>query len=127
MIRWALIAAGISGALAIALGAFGAHALAGTLDPRALGIFDTASRYHLVHSLALLGAALAPAAGARKGACAVACTLWLCGLLVFCGSLYLVAVFGLSALGAVTPVGGLGLIAGWLALAASARPRRGDA
>lgn len=127
MIRWALIAAGISGALAIGFGAFGAHALAGSLDARALEVFHTAARYHLVHSVALLGAALAPAAGARKGACTVACTLWLCGLVVFCGSLYLVAGFGLSTLGAATPVGGLGLIAGWLALAASARPRRGDA
>lgn len=126
MIRWAVIAAGISGALAIALGAFAAHGLAGSLDARALDVFETAARYHLVHSVALLAGALAPAAGARTAACAVACTLWLCGLVVFSGSLYLVAAFGLSALGVVTPVGGLGLIAGWIALAVSAwRPDGG--
>jgi len=126
MIRWAVIAAGISGALAVVLGAFGAHALATTLDPRAIEVFETASRYHLLHSVALLGAALAPAAGASRPACTVACTLWLCGLVVFSGSLYLVAGLGLSALGTVTPVGGLGLIAGWIALAVAAVSRDGE-
>lgn len=123
MIRWAVVAAGISGALAVVLGAFGAHALAGSLDARALEVFETASRYHLLHSVALLAGALAPAAGARPVACTVACTLWLCGLVVFCGSLYLVAIAGLSALGMVTPIGGAGLIAGWIALAFAAWPR----
>lgn len=126
MIRWAVIAAGISGALAVVLGAFGAHALAATLDARAIEVFETASRYHLLHSVALLAAALAPAAGASRTACAVACTLWLCGLVVFSGSLYLVAGLGLSPLGAVTPVGGLGLIAGWIALAVAAWARDGE-
>lgn len=126
MIRWAVIAAGISGALAVVLGAFGAHALAATLDARAIEVFDTAGRYHLLHSVALLAAALAPAAGASRTACAVACTLWLCGLVVFSGSLYLVAGLGLSALGMVTPVGGLGLIAGWVAIAVAAGSRDGD-
>jgi len=122
MIPWAAIAAGISGALAIVLGAFGAHALAGSLDAGALEAYRTASRYHLVHSVALLAAALAPAAGARPAACTVACTLWLCGLVVFSGSLYLLAGFGLTALGVVTPLGGFALIAGWLALAFAAWP-----
>jgi uncharacterized membrane protein YgdD (TMEM256/DUF423 family) len=126
MIRWAVIAAGISGALAVVLGAFGAHALAATLDARAIEVFETASRYHLLHSVALLGAALAPAAGARRTACAIACTLWLCGLVVFSGSLYLVAGLGLSALGAVTPVGGAGLIGGWVALTIAAGSRGDD-
>lgn len=123
MIRWAVVAAGISGALAVVLGAFGAHALAGSLDARALDVFETANRYHFFHTLAVLAGALAPAAGARPVPCAVACTLWLCGLVVFSGSLYLVSMAGLSALGMVTPIGGAGLIAGWIALAVAAWPR----
>lgn len=120
MIRWALVAAAISGALAIVLGAFGAHALSAALDERALDWFDTASRYHLAHSVALLGAALAPAAGAARAPCAVACTLWLAGLIVFSGSLYALAVFDLGRLAVVTPLGGAALIAGWVALAVAA-------
>lgn len=126
MIRWALIAAGISGALAIVLGAFGAHALSAGPGERALAWFDTASRYHLLHSAALLAGALAPAAGARRVPCTVACTLWLAGMVVFCGSLYVMAVFDLPRLGAITPLGGAALIAGWVALGFAAR-RGGDA
>ena len=120
MIRWALLAAAISGALAIVLGAFGAHALSSVLDDRALASFDTASRYHLLHSVALLGAALAPAAGAGRAPCTVACTLWLAGMIVFSGSLYALAVFDLGRLAAITPIGGVALIGGWVALALGA-------
>lgn len=126
MIRWGVIAAAISGALAITLGAFGSHALAGRLDAHALAVYDTAGLYHLLHSVALLAAALAPAAGARRSACEVACTLWLCGLVVFSGSLYLLAVTGIGRLGVITPIGGVGLIAGWIALAVAAWPRGGQ-
>lgn len=126
MIRWALVAAAISGVLAIGLGAFGAHALSAVLDERTLGWFDTAARYHLLHSVALIGAALAPAAGARRTPCIVACTLWLAGLVVFSGSLYLMAVLDLPRLGAITPIGGAALIAGWVALGVAGGRRRGD-
>lgn len=124
MIRWAFVAAAISGALAIGLGAFGAHALSATLDERALGWFHTAGQYHLLHSVALLVAAFAPAAGARRAPCIVACTLWLAGIVVFSGSLYALAVFDLPRLGAITPIGGAALIAGWVALGIAARPGR---
>lgn len=124
MIRWALVAAAISGALAIVLGAFGAHALSGGLGERALAWFDTAGRYHLLHSVALLAGALAPAAGARRAPCAAACTLWLAGMVVFSGSLYAMAVFDLPRLGAITPIGGVALIAGWVALGFAARRGR---
>lgn len=127
MIRWGLVAAGISGALAVVLGAFGAHGLADALDERALGWFATASRYHLLHSVALLGAALAPAAGARRAACEVACTLWLVGMVVFSGSLYALALIDVPRLGAITPIGGAALIGGWVALAVAAwRARAGS-
>lgn len=124
MIRWALVAAAISGVLAIGLGAFGAHALSAALDARALAWFDTASRYHLLHSVVLVAAALVPAAGARRAPCVVACTLWLAGIVVFSGSLYTMAVFELPRLGAVTPLGGAALIAGWVALGVAAWPHR---
>ncbi len=116
LIRWALVAAAISGVLAIGLGAFGAHALSAALDERALGWFHTAGQYHLLHSVALLVAALAPAAGVPRAPCIVACTLWLGGIVVFSGSLYVMAMLDLPRLGAVTPIGGAALIAGWIAL-----------
>lgn len=124
MIRWALVAAAISGVVAIGLGAFGAHALSALRDERALAWFDTAARYHLLHSVALVAAALAPAAGARRVPCVVACTLWLAGIVVFSGSLYAMALFDLPRLGAITPVGGAALIAGWAALGVAARRGR---
>lgn len=120
MIRWALVAAGVSGLLAVVAGAFGAHALAGALDADARAVYDTAGRYHLVHSLALAAGALAPAAGARRRWCAAACGAWLAGMVVFSGSLYLLALTGAGWPGALAPVGGLALIAGWGALAVAA-------
>lgn len=119
MLRWALIAAAVSGMAAVLIGATGAHVLS-DLPVRAHDFFNTAERYHFVHALALALAALAPAAGAHRGACQVACGLWLAGILVFSGSLYLLALSGTDWLGSVTPFGGMALIAGWLALIVAA-------
>lgn len=119
MLRWALIAAAISGMAAVVIGAAGAHVLS-DLSARAHAFFDTAERYHFVHAVALAIGALAPAAGAHRGACQVACGLWLAGLLVFSGSLYLLALSGTGWLGAVTPFGGMALIGGWLTLIVAA-------
>ena len=121
--RRLLTAVGWSGALAVLLGAFGAHALAGQLPPERLSVFDTASRYHFVHTLALGLVALLPDTRTRRWAARG--FGW--GLIVFCGSLYVLATRGLlglegaSWLGAVTPLGGLAFVAGWVALALSAR------
>ncbi len=117
MIRWVLVVAGVSGVLAVALGAFGAHALASVLDADARGAFDTATRYHFVHTLALAIGGLAPAAGCPVRPLAVACGAWLAGVVVFSGSLYALALTGATWLGAITPVGGIALMAGWVALA----------
>jgi uncharacterized membrane protein YgdD (TMEM256/DUF423 family) len=125
-IRWALVAAATSGALAIGLGAFGVHALSAALDEQALGWFHTAGQYHLLHSVALLVAALAPAAGVPRAPCIVAGTLWLGGIVVFSGSLYVMALLDLPRLGAVTPIGGAALIAGWVALGVAGWRGRGD-
>lgn len=120
MIRWALAAAGVSGFLAVAIGAFGAHALRGLLDDRGRAIYETASQYHLVHSIALAAAALAPAAGADPRWCAAAALAWCAGIVIFSGSLYTLAVTGVGWLGALTPLGGVALLAGWIMLAWSA-------
>ena len=109
---WRLAAA--SGGAAVLLGAFGAHALRSRVAPELLTTWTTASTYHLVHSLALLAASSAQASGA--------CGLLAAGTLVFSGSLYALVLTGRRGLGAVTPIGGLLLVAGWVALARSPPP-----
>jgi uncharacterized membrane protein YgdD (TMEM256/DUF423 family) len=95
--------------LGVALGAFGAHALRPTIEANGrVDVWNTAVLYHLVHAVALL--ALALHGGAHRGA------MWLllAGVLVFSGSLYVLAVTNVRVLGAVTPIGGLCFLAGWL-------------
>ena len=106
------------GALAVALGAFGAHALRGRLEPADLALFETAARYQLLHALAAAFAADRAARASGAGAASVA---FLVGAVVFCGSLYGLALGGPRLLGAITPLGGLGFILGWLMLAWSFR------
>ena len=109
----------VLGALGVALGACGAHGLKDRLAPDRLDIYEVGVRYQLVHALALLavGAVLrhAPAAAARPT------WLFLAGTIVFSGTLYVLALGGPRWLGAITPVGGLLLIGGWIALALAAR------
>lgn len=107
-----------SGAIAVAAGAFGAHGLKARVTPDLLLVFETAARYQMFHALALLAVAWAvsrwPGWRARSaGWCFVA------GTLVFCGSLYALVGTGVRALGAITPVGGVLFIAGWLLLASA--------
>ena len=120
-----LFTAALLGAAAVMLGAFAAHGLAARLDPRALAVFDTGARYHLAHALAMALAALAMRGAARPLA-QIAAALFGGGILLFSGSLYLLAVTGIRALGMVTPLGGLCFIGGWvmLALAALKLPRQ---
>jgi uncharacterized membrane protein YgdD (TMEM256/DUF423 family) len=109
--------AGFLGFLAVALGAFGAHALRTRLGPADLEIWRTAAFYHLVHAVALLAVSLA---GGRGRAARVVCWLWIIGIVIFAGSLYLLAATGLGWLGAVTPFGGMAFLTGWLILAVTA-------
>ena len=104
------------GATAVALGAFGAHGLKARVTADLLVVFETAARYHLVHALAIV--AVAWAADRFPGPCAAAAGwLFVAGILLFSGSLYLMVLTGARALGAITPLGGLAFIAGWIALA----------
>jgi len=102
------------GAAGVALGAFGAHALDGLLRPERLATFETAVHYHLIHALA---AGLAASLGTRVRGAPLAATLLLAGSAVFAGSLYALVATDIGAFGAVAPVGGTTMIAGWLALA----------
>lgn len=107
--------AAIAGLLAVGLGAFGAHGLEARLEETGKAeVWSTAALYHLVHSAVMLAMALG-AASRRAFGCIAA------GVVVFSGSLYALALTGVGALGAITPVGGLLLLAGWLLLAIDAR------
>jgi uncharacterized membrane protein YgdD (TMEM256/DUF423 family) len=105
-------------ALAVAAGAFGAHGLRNRLDAYSMSVYEKAVFYHFVHALGILLIALL----ARTGAITVsgqARAAWLLfiGIVVFSGSLYALAVSGIRILGAITPIGGVAFIAGWLVLA----------
>jgi uncharacterized membrane protein YgdD (TMEM256/DUF423 family) len=112
-------AAGAAGlALAVALGAFGAHGLKDRLDAYSMGIWEKAVFYHFIHALGLLVVpvfsklgAVSPAGGARV------CALLAVGIVLFSGSLYALALSGTRMLGAVTPFGGVAFIAAWFLLA----------
>ncbi|GAA5510808.1 DUF423 domain-containing protein [Novipirellula caenicola] len=121
--RRTLVAAAVCGALAVLFGAFGAHGLPDFLQSRGLdaetiikrsGQFDVAARYHLVHAVVLLVIAAIPFGSDRIRR--VAAWLMLLGILFFSGSLYLLVALNTPWLGAVTPIGGLLWIAGWLSL-----------
>ena len=109
----------VVGFLGVGLGAFGAHALKARLTPDALATFEIGVRYQMYHALALLAVAWActkwpgPLANASGW-------LFIAGIAVFSGSLYVLVLTGAKWLGAVTPIGGLALLAGWVCLAVAA-------
>jgi uncharacterized membrane protein YgdD (TMEM256/DUF423 family) len=111
-----LFIAGLAGASGVILGAFAAHGLGSRLTPEALRIFDTGARYHLIHALAIGLSALAMRGAARRPA-RLAAALFLAGIVLFSGSLYLLAWTGMATFAFLTPAGGLAFIMGWLALA----------
>ncbi|MGF1548352.1 MAG: DUF423 domain-containing protein [Thiotrichales bacterium] len=106
-----------SAALAVALGAFGAHALRATLDERARAVYQTAVDYHFIHALALLLIGVLLHTGAAPLEARWSGVLLAFGTLLFCGSLYVLAITGIKWLGMITPLGGLAFIAGWIWLA----------
>ncbi len=111
----------ISLALAVMIGAFGAHGLKGRLDEYSMTIYERAVMYHFFHALGiLLAAALARTGAVTASAAAWAGWLLLAGIVLFSCSLYVLAITGVRTFGAVTPFGGLAFIAGWLALAIGA-------
>lgn len=105
--------------LGVAAGAFGAHGLRARLEPEMLVVYETAVRYQMYHALALLAVGWAAGRWPGSGA-ALAGWLFVTGIVVFSGSLYVLALTGTRWLGAVTPLGGLAFLAGWVALARAA-------
>jgi uncharacterized membrane protein YgdD (TMEM256/DUF423 family) len=110
----------LAGATAVALGAFGAHALKARLTPELLAVYHTAVQYHFWHALALLGVALAGLHFPESAWLRVAGWLFVAGLVLFCGSLYALALGAPRQAGLVTPLGGLCFILAWLAMAGAA-------
>jgi uncharacterized membrane protein YgdD (TMEM256/DUF423 family) len=114
-------AAALNGLVAVAAGAFAAHGLRSRLEARALEIFETGARYQMYHALAmLLCGALVVAWPAASSGARTAGWLFQAGIVVFCGSLYALALTDVKVLGAITPIGGLLFLVGWLWLAISA-------
>lgn len=122
MERLFVIIGALSGAIGVAAGAFGAHALKARVEPRLLEVFETGARYQMYHAIAILLAAwvvsrfpgsLANASG----------WLFLAGTVLFSGSLYAMTLTGVRALGAITPIGGVCFIAGWVCIALAAMKR----
>lgn len=103
---------GLAGASAVALGAFGAHGLRGVLDARGTELWHTAVNYHFWHALALALAVATVGGRARR----VAIVAYAVGIVIFCGSLYALALGAPRWFGAITPLGGVAFIVGWMAL-----------
>ncbi len=111
--RSPLVALGaLNAALAVAAGAFAAHGLRERLAARALEVFETGARYHMYHAFAMILAGMMVARGASTAG-----WIFQAGIVLFSGSLYALALTDVKVLGAITPIGGLGFLIGWLWLA----------
>lgn len=111
-----LIFGALCGALGVALGAFGAHALQTRLSPERQHTFETGVRYQMYHALALLLTAVLAGSGSDNSLTSLAGWLFFIGILLFPGSLYLLVLSERRWLGAIAPLGGLAFIAGWVCL-----------
>lgn len=127
MAKTLLLLASVAGLLAVALGAFGAHGLRDRLSPELMSAYQTGVQYHFYHALALLGVAVLMAVRPEWRGLALSGWLFVAGMLLFSGSLYLLALTGTRWLGAVTPIGGALLLLAWatLAWAAARHPAGG--
>jgi uncharacterized membrane protein YgdD (TMEM256/DUF423 family) len=120
MARTFLVLGAILAAAAVAAGAFGAHALAERLTPDRLATWETAARYHMYHALGLVLVGTAMTRTAPSAGWVAAGWLFTAGIAVFCGTVYALALGGPRWLGAITPIGGVAFIAGWISLAVAA-------
>ncbi|MEO9137219.1 MAG: DUF423 domain-containing protein [Casimicrobiaceae bacterium] len=115
--RLAIVAAALLMAAAVALGAFGSHALKARVAPEMLAVWHTGVTYHAWHGLGLLLLGVLMLHGSDAAALRYAAWLFIAGIVLFSGSLYLLALGAPSSIGLATPLGGLAFIAGWIALA----------
>jgi uncharacterized membrane protein YgdD (TMEM256/DUF423 family) len=116
ILKIAFIFAGLAGAIGVVLGAFGAHALRGSIEPRLMETFQTAVQYQLIHALALLVVSLTMGWLGQSLSFEISAYSFIAGIILFSGSLFGLVLTEIKWLGPVTPLGGLCLIAGWLAL-----------
>jgi len=112
-----LVLAGVNGFIAVSLGAFAAHGLKSMLGPDLLATFQTGVQYHMYHALALLAVGILVLQFPAQTGLRIAGYLFLAGILIFSGSLYVLALSGIRWLGAITPIGGVAFLAGWAMLA----------
>ena len=115
-LKIAFLFAAFAGALGVVLGAFGAHALRGSVEPRLIETFQTAVQYQLIHALALLLVSLTMGWLGQRLSFEISAYAFMAGIILFSGSLYGLVLTEMKWLGPVTPLGGLCLIVGWLAL-----------
>ena len=106
--------------LSVAIGAFGAHALRARLEPARLATFETAVQYHMLHAVALLAVAALMGRVQSQQLLLLSGGLFTAGIFLFSGSLYALAITGITWLGAITPLGGIAFIGGWLCMGISA-------
>ncbi|NDI84824.1 DUF423 domain-containing protein [Undibacterium crateris] len=124
--RIVITAAAFSMLIAVAAGAFGAHGLKAVLSTEMLAIWQTAVHYQMVHGLGLLAVGILMPQWPQAKRLALVATAFVIGIFLFSGSLYVLALTGIRWLGAVTPLGGVAFLAGWLLLAISAWQQTSD-
>lgn len=120
MERTFFILAALLGALSVALGAFGAHALESRISADLIQTFETAVRYQFFHVFALFAVVMAIGRWPQSNLPTIAGWLFIIGIVLFSGSLYALVGTGIRTLGAITPLGGVAFIAGWICLALTA-------
>ncbi len=112
--RWGALS-GVFGFTGVVLGAFATHALSGKLSPHSLEIFHTATHYQLIHAVALIAVIRNQGKWTHR-----TCCFWSLGILIFSGSLYALALTDIKILGAITPIGGVFFLLGWISVAIGA-------
>lgn len=116
MTKLFLMLASINGFMAVSLGAFAAHGLRDRLSPELLNTFQTAVQYHMYHALALFGIGLLAVNYPTSALLKYSGYLFLFGIILFSGSLYVLSISGIRWLGAITPIGGISFLAAWASL-----------
>ncbi|OOC63032.1 DUF423 domain-containing protein [Paenibacillus ihbetae] len=110
-------------ALSVAIGAFGAHMLEGKISADELAVYETGVHYHMIHGIAVLVAGILAGTLGESRKLFWAGTLFIAGVIIFSGSLYVLSISGIKWLGAITPIGGVAFIAGWITLLSAALSR----
>jgi uncharacterized membrane protein YgdD (TMEM256/DUF423 family) len=120
MAKWMIVLGSLNAFLSVALGAFGAHGLKSKLATDMMAIYETGVQYHMVHSLGLLLIGILLRTAPQSNLLNWSGLLLLAGIVIFSGSLYALSITGIRGFGAITPIGGLSFLLGWVLLAVAA-------